>query len=106
KAWSRALQLAERRREEIRRAIGRREAAAAGAAVVVGDVRNRRRADRGDLRPLELGTARSVQDAAELVLSARAADPCGTGLDRVRAGHAVGGGGGRGLRRRGVGGDL
>ena len=51
------------------------------------------------LLALDLGAARGVQDAARLVLPARAADPRGAGLDRVRPGHAGRSGGGRRLRR-------
>ena len=58
------------------------------------------------LRTVELGAARSLQDAAQLVLSAGLADPGGARLDRVRARHAVRGGGGRRIRRIRAGGDL
>ena len=49
---------------------------------------------------LELGAARSVQDAARLVLSACDPDPDGAGLDRLRPGDADGSGSGRRVGRR------
>ena len=55
---------------------------------------------------LELGAARSVQDAAGLVLPARHPDPDGPGLDRLRSRDADGSRGGgrarRGHSRRGL----
>ena len=48
---------------------------------------------------LDLGAARDLQDAADVVLPARAADPRGARLDRVRPRDADRGGGGRRVRR-------
>ena len=53
-----------------------------------------------------LAAARDLQDAADLVLPAGGADPRGARLDRVRAGDADRGGGGRRVRRLRAGGGL
>ena len=73
--------------------------AAAGADLVLDRACRRHRRHRAHLLAVELGAARSVQAAAHLVLPAGAADPRGARLDRVRAGDARRGGGGRRVRR-------
>src|SRR3989454_7519471 len=74
--------------------------------MVVDHIRRRHRRRRAHLPALELGAAGSIQDAAQLVLSAGAADRGGARSDRVRARDAVRSGGSRRLRRLPPGGGL
>ena len=88
-------------RRRRRSAEARRGAGAAARADVVLD-RPRRSAWRSSPCVYAFMTwraRRDLQDAALVVLPARGADPRGAGLDRLRARHAHGGGGGRRLRR-------